>query len=77
MNDLLEQIEDPILRARIKNTIPRALAEWGSEMMAKRAELGGIIKRAKDMVKGRNRKGKPYGVEAGSPRKFLRNLKII
>ncbi len=77
MDDLIKQVGDEELRAKLANTLPRAYASFGRACMEQRRWVSRLLHDARDWIRGRNRKGKRYLAERNSPKQFLKDLNVI
>jgi len=64
LDDLISQIQDKELRAKIQNALPLCLAHYGRAFMANRRDCMGMIRdHAPHIATGRNRRGRKFAID--------------
>ena len=63
LDDLIEQVPDEELRARIKNALPLAVANYGRAFGVHRSECMALVKKSSHIAIGTNRGGRRFAID--------------
>lgn len=67
MDDLIEQVPDEELRARLQNQLPLCIAEYGRAFAENRQQCMALVHTAPHHATGRNRQGRKFSINVKRP----------